>query len=173
MKSRTTLALLIAFGLILAACDGEEAELSTTTSVVTGATETPEPTDTTTTTTGAEADSTTSTSLVGETVADYEVVARLATDSGEILHVVIFPGAYTDVDLVNFVGDLKESDPDLWGLEVFDDAAGPDALAVPEGERTEEEQEILDDHHFLTLSNGDRVEFQGPFSEFGSFILAS
>lgn len=171
MKLRNLSVLLFVFGMVLVACDAEEADLSTTTSVMTGTTEVPEPDETTTTNQPAE--STTSTSLVGETVTDYEVAARLATDNGAVLHVVIPPGAYTDVDLVNFVGDLKESDPDLWGLEVFDDPAGPDALSTPEGERTEEQQDTLDDHHFLTLSNGDRVQFQGPFSEFGEFILAS
>lgn len=164
------LALMVALGLFAAACDGEGAELSTTTSVVSATTEAPEQ-DTTTTTGGS--DSTTSTTLVGETVAGHEVVARISTDDGEVLHIVIPEGAYTDVDLVNFIGDLKESDPDLWGVEVFDDPAAVDAFSVAEGDRTDEQQTILDDHHFLTLTNGDQVIFRGPFSEFGEFILGS
>ena len=172
MKLRNLTVVSLVLAMLLVACDSEEADISTTTSVMTETTEAPEPAETTTTI-EEQAESTTSTSLVGETVTNYEVAARLATDNGPVLHVVIPPGAYTDVDLVNFVGDLKEADPDLWGLEVFDDPAGPDALSTPEDERSEEQQEILEDHHFLTLSNGDRVQFQGPFSEFGEFILAS
>lgn len=170
MKSRTLLILLVALGVVATACDSDEAELSTTTSVVTGTTEVLEP-GTTTTTSGS--DSATSTTLVGETVATHEVTERISTDNGEIVYIVIPPGAYTDVDLVNFIGDLKEADPDLWGAEVFDDPAGPEALVVPEDERTEEQQETLDEHHFVSLANGDRVIFQGPFSEFGEFILGS
>lgn len=170
MKSRTLLALLAALAVVAAACDSDEAALSTTTSVLTDTTEAPERD---TTTTSDDTATTTSTTLVGETVSGHEVVARISTDNGEVLHIVIPEGAYTDVDLVNFLGDLKEADPDLWGVEVFDDPAAPEAFATPEDERTEQEQQILDDHHFVTLTNGDRVIFQGPFSEFGEFVLAS
>ena len=170
MKSRTMLALLAALAVVAAACDSDEAALSTTTSVLTETTEAPERD---TTTTVDDTDATTSTTLVGETVSGHEVVARISTDNGEVLHIVIPEGAYTDVDLVNFIGDLKEADPDLWGVEVFDDPAAAEAFATPEDERTEEEQQTLDDHHFVTLTSGDRVIFQGPFSEFGEFVLAS
>lgn len=170
MRSRTLLALLVALGLFAAACDADEAELSTTTSLLTGTTEAP---DQDTTTTSEPPEATTSTTLVGETVTSHEVVARISTDDGEVLHVVIPEGAYTDVDLINFIGDLKESDPDLWGVEVFSDPAAVEAFAIAEGDRTEEQQTALQDHHFLTLTDGDRVIFRGPFSEFGEFILAS
>lgn len=170
MKSRTLLAFLAALAVVTAACDSDEAALSTTTSVITGTTEAPE-SDTTTTTDGVDA--TTSTTLVGETVSGHEVVARISTDNGEVLHIVIPEGAYTDVDLVNFIGDLKEADPDLWGVEVFDDPDAAEAFTTPEEERTEAQAQALEDHHFVTLTNGDRVVFRGPFSEFGEFILAS
>ncbi len=126
-----------------------------------------------TTTTSEDASAATSTTLVGETVTSHEVVTRTSTDNGDVLHIVIPEGAYTDVDLVNFIGDLKEADPELWGVEVFDDAGAAEAFAVAEGERTEEQTQALADHHFLTLTDGDRVIFRGPFSEFGEFVLAS
>ncbi len=170
MKSRTLLALLVSMAVVTVACDGDEAALSTTTSVITGTTEAPEGDSTTTTEDTAAAPSTT---LVGETVTSHEVVARISTDNGDVLHIVIPEGAYTDVDLVNFIGDLKEADPELWGAEVFDDAGAAEAFAVPEDDRTDDQTQALSDHHFLTLTNGDRVIFQGPFSEFGEFVLAS
>lgn len=170
MKSRTLLALIVAMAVVVVACDGDETALSTTTSVITGTTETPER-DTTTTT--ADTSEATSTTLVGETVTSHEVVTRVSTDNGDVLHIVIPEGAYTDVDLVNFIGDLKEADPELWGVEVFDDAAAAEAFAVAEDQRTEAQSQSLDDHHFLTLTDGDRVIFRGPFSEFGEFVLAS
>lgn len=170
MKSRTLLALLVAMAVVTVACDGDETALSTTTSVITGTTESPER-DTTTTT--EDTSGATSTTLVGETVTSHEVVTRVSTDNGDVLHIVIPEGAYTDVDLVNFIGDLKEADPELWGVEVFDDAGAAEAFAVPEDERTDTQTQSLEDHHFLTLTDGDRVIFRGPFSEFGEFVLAS
>lgn len=170
MKSRTLLALLVSIAVVTVACDGDEAALSTTTSVITGTTDAPERETTTTTedTSGA-----TSTSPVGATVTSHEVVTRTSTDNGDVLHIVIPEGAYTDVDLVNFIGDLKEADPELWGVEIFDDAGAAEAFALPEDERTEAQTQSLADHHFLTLTDGDRVIFRGPFSEFGEFVLAS
>lgn len=164
--------LLASLSLSVAACDGDqEADLSTTSSVVTSTTQVVEREPTTTEVSTSE--SATSTSLVGETVTDYEVTARIPTDNGEILYVVIPTGAYTDVDLVNFIIRLKEEDPELWGIEVFDDPAAAEAYVVAEDERTEEQQALLAEHHFLTLSSGNQVDFRGPFSDLDDFILAS
>jgi hypothetical protein len=121
----------------------------------------------------SEDDGTTSTILRGETVASYDVAVRIATDNGEILYIVVPPGAYTDVDLENFLGDLLEGNPDLWGAEVFDDEDAVQAFVIPEDQRTEEQQELLDDHHFVSLIGGDTMKFQGPFAEFGEFIIGS
>jgi hypothetical protein len=169
MKSRTLILALVAFAMLVAACDGEQAELSTTSSVITGTTETP---GQVTTTTLEQATSTT-TILRGETVASYEITVRISTDNGEIFYVVIPPGAYTDVDLENFVGDLMEANPGLWGAEVFDDEAAVQAFVIPEDQRTEEQQALLDEDHFVSLIGGDTMKFQGPFAEFGEFVIGS
>ena len=87
MKSRTLLSALVAFAMLAAACDGEQAELSTTSSVITGTTETPGQVTTTT----LEQDTTTTTILRGETVASYEITVRISTDNGEIFYVVVPP----------------------------------------------------------------------------------
>lgn len=175
MKSRTLLTLLVVFGLVLAACNSDEAELSTTSSVVTGTTETPSEdlTTTTTATEDSDTDTVTSTTLRGETVASFDVVARISSDNGEILYIVIPEGAYTDVDLENFIGDLIESGEGLWGAEVFDSDEAVQAFVIPEDQRTEEQQQVLDEHHFVSLIGGDTLKFQGPFSEFGEYVLAS
>jgi hypothetical protein len=162
---------LMAVGWLSAACDSGEAELSTTSSLVTGTTETPNLATTSTLT--DDAGTTSTTVLRGETVASYDVVVRIATDNGEILYIVVPPGAYTDVDLENFLGDLLHNNPDLWGAEVFDDEDAVQAFVIPEDQRTEEQQELLDDHHFVSLIGGDTMKFQGPFAEFGEFIIGS
>ena len=169
MASRTLIFLLAALGMLAAACDSGEAELSTTSSLVTGTTETP---DQATTTTAPE-EVTTTTLLRGETVASYEIAVRISTDNGEIFYVVIPSGAYTDVDLENFVGDLLEANPGLWGAEVFDDEAAVQAFVIPEDQRTEQQQDLLDESHFVSLIGGDTVKFQGPFAEFGEFVIGS
>ncbi|MFV1961545.1 MAG: hypothetical protein ACC658_06895 [Acidimicrobiia bacterium] len=170
MKSRTLIFALVVFAVLVAACNSEEAALSTTSSLVTGTTETPGQ-DTTTTT--PEDDVTTTTVLRGQTVASYEISVRISTDNGEIFYVVIPTGAYTDVDLENFVGDLLEANPDLWGAEVFANEAAVQAFVIPEDQRTEEQQDLLDDYHFVSLIGGDTMKFQGPFAEFGEFVIGS
>lgn len=170
MASRTLIFLLVALGMLAAACDSGEAELSTTSSLVTGTTETPGQATTTTTTLE---EVTTTTPLRGETVASYEIAVRISTDNGEIFYVVIPSGAYTDVDLENFVGDLLEANPGLWGAEVFDDEEAVQAFVIPEDQRTEQQQNLLDESHFVSLIGGDTVKFQGPFAEFGEFVIGS
>lgn len=171
MKPRSSSAVLLVLALLLAACDSGEAELSTTSSLVTGTTETPA--EEATTTTGAGDGVVTETTLRGETVTSYEVTARISTDNGEILHIVIPEGAYTDVDLENFVGDLLDQNSDLWGAEVFDSEDGPAAFATPEDQRTAEQQQTLDEHHFVSLIGGDTIKYRGPFSEFGEMLIGS
>ena len=170
MKSRSLFIVVLLLGLVASACDSGAAELSTTSSLVTGTTETP--TEATSTTAAPSTESST-TEVVGETVSSAEVKVRISADNGEILYILIPEGAYTDVDLENFIGDLKEADPDLWGAEVFDDEAAIEAFVIPEDQRTTEQQELIDDHHFVSLVEGDTVKFQGPFSYFGEFIIGS
>lgn len=175
MKSRKFLALVVVLGLSAVACDSGEASLSTTSSLVTGTTATADVDASTTTTTTEEGgeDPVTSTTLIGETVTTFTVEARISSDNGEILYIVIPEGAYTDVDLENFIGDLIESDPGLWGAEVFDSEDGPQAFRIPEEQRTDEQKKTLEDHHFVSLIGGDTVKFQGPFESFGEYVIGS
>ena len=167
--------LLAVLGMALGACSDDDAELSTDSTIVTGGTNAP-----TTTTTPADEDEDTSsqgsspsTTLVGQPVTDFEVVARFPNDNGETRHYVIPNGAYTDVDLENFVIDLLEADPDLYGAEIFDDADAANAFLVDEADRTEEQDELLERHHFVTLVGRDRIVFNGPFAEFPGGAIGS
>ena len=173
MKLRHLTATLLAFGVIVVACDDGTVELSTTSSLVTGTTESPDQPASTTTLAEGDGSETTGTSLVGESVGSFEIIVRISGDNGETLHIVIPPGAYTEIDLENFIGDLKEADPELWGAEVFDDEDAIQAFVIPENQRTAEQQALVDDHHFVSLINGDTIRFQGPFSEFGEAIIGS
>ena len=172
MRNRALAPLVLALALLAVACNPEQVDLSTTSSLITGTTtEAAGSGDATTTTT--EAAGATATTLLGQTVANYEVVARISSDNGETLYILIPEGAYTDVDLEQFVGDLKESDPQLFGAEVFDDEQGVQAFPIPEAQRTEAQQQLLDEHHLISLVGGNTIVFQGPFEDLGEQVIGS
>ncbi len=163
------------FGLLilaLAACDdGETTDLSTTSSLVSSPT-TGAGGEATTTTVATGGD-TTSTTLVGQQVAGHEVVARVSDPAGETLFIVIPPGAYTDVDIENFVVGLVDSGEITYGAEIFDDNGAVDAYRKPEAERTEGETQLIDQHHFASVQNGTTVVYRGPFADSGEFVIGS
>ena len=169
-----SLALVAVLAVIGVACDGDDPELSTDSTIVTGGTDTTSPPPEGSTTTGADGGTTGSpTTLVGEAVDDHEVVNEIESDDGVERHIVIPNGAYTDVDLENFVLDLLERYPDLHGAEIFDDAAAAEAFQVPEADRTEEQSELLERHHFVSLTGRARIDFRGPFAEFPGGAIGS
>lgn len=169
-----TIALVSVLALVGVACNGDDPELSTASTIVTGATNTTTPPSDGSTPTTADGDQGASpTTLVGENVTTHEVVNEVENDDGIERHLVIPDGAYTDVDLENFVIDLLEEYPDLHNAEIFNDAAAAEAFQVPEGDRTEEQTELLEEHHFVTLTGRARIDFRGPFAEFPGGAIGS
>lgn len=164
---RITLILLAALAVFAVACDGGETALTTTSSLITGSG------DGTSTTTATVPEDQTSTTLVGQVVASYEIVAREPGTDGETVYVVIPPGTYTDVDIENFLGELYDSGTATYGAEIFDDAAAVDAYQKAEADRTPEEVGLIELHHFASLVGGTIIRFQGPFAESGEFVLGS
>ena len=170
MKTRWSAVVLVVTSLVAVSCDSGTVELSTTSSILNGPTE-PAPEASTSTSAGEGVPTTTA--LRGETVGSYEVLVRVFGDNGETFHILIPEGAYTDVDLENVIGDLIEDAPELWGAEVFDDQDALEAFVIPEDQRTDEQQALIDEHHFVSLVNGDTIRYQGPFLEFGEFVIGS
>ncbi len=172
MRSRW-IALLAVFALLVVACDGDDAELSTDSTILTGPSGTDPASEASTTTAGGSDGTSPPTTLAGEAVSGYEVVEEIENDNGIEQHIVIPNGAYTDVDLENFVIDLIEANPDLYGAEIFDDAAAATAFLVVEAERSEDEIALLERHHFVTLTGRDRIDFHGPFADFPGGAIGS
>lgn len=172
MTSRT-LALAAALVVALVACDSGDPELSTDSTIIAGGTNAPATTTTSSPGDGGSGTAGPSTTLAGQSVAGFEVVGTFPNDNGVEKHYVIPNGAYTDVDLENFVIDLIETDAGLYGAQIFDDAAAAAAFQVDEAERTEEQSALLERHHFVTLVGRDSIEFQGPFAEFPGGAIGS
>jgi len=159
--------------LVLAACDGGDAELSTDSTLISGGTNAPAATTTTTSSDGGTAGVSPTTTLAGQAVAGYNIVQRTPNDNGEAVIIVIPDGAYTDVDLENFIIDVIESNENIYGAEVFRDEAAVEAFLVDPSARTEEQNALIERHHFVTLVGRDRIEFRGPFAEFPGGAIGS
>lgn len=165
--------------LALAACtqESEDTELTITTT-----------TTTTTTTTAAQAATTTApvepetdedggdeseaTTQVGMAVEGYDIAVRSSTPEGEVLHVVIEPGTYTDIDLENFIVTTLD-ERDLAELHVYDDRDAVDAALIDAEDRTEAEQALVDDHYLVSFADGNVITFRGPFADVGAVRIGS
>jgi hypothetical protein len=178
-QSARLLVALFAAVVMVAACSPEEAELTTTTTTTSAETTTTESADDSTTTTvedegeddengGENGDAPT------PAISDYEIVVRGSATGGETLWILIEPGDYTDIDLENLIRELvDESDATLAGINVFDDRDALEAGRVAPDARTDEEQELVDDHYLVSLVDGAIIRFQGPYEEFGETAVGS
>ncbi len=166
-KKMLTLIPLAVLAVLAVACDGGEAALTTTSSLITGSG------DGSPTTTVTVPQDQTNTTLVGQVVASYEIVAREPGADGETVYVVIPAGTYTNVDIENFIGELYDSGTATYGAEIFDDAAAAGAYLKAEAERTPEEVELIEQHHLASLIGGTTIRFQGPFADAGEYVLGS
>ncbi|MDH4306240.1 MAG: hypothetical protein OEX04_02055 [Acidimicrobiia bacterium] len=171
---RRSLIVMTAACLALTACDrAAEPELTTTTS---GVPEVASSIATETTEAGPDttaAPETTPTTQARVAVDGYEVQVATTQDEGRVLWVTIAPEDYTDRDLEDFVGGVVDSEDAIWEFHVLDDVAAVDAVRVPEADRTEEEQQLVDDHYLVSVTEGNVVTFRGPFESAGSFVLGS
>lgn len=173
---------LLVLALLLGACTGDEdtVDLTTTTSTV--------PTTVgggaTTTVIGSDSEladgeedsagGTTSDVPAGEEVDDYRVMVQTAATDGDRLWILIDPGRYTSVDLENFViGLLDDAEDPIKELYLFDDAEALQAGRVSPDDRTDAERKLVDEHYLVSVTDGSKVEFQGPYSAFGGFTFGS
>ena len=172
--STVTIAVLLVFTAIGCSQDSENAELTVTTTTMSTTTTAAAPT----TTIGASSegdvteDSTGRTGEVGMAIDGYDVIARASTQEGEVLHVTIAPGNYTDVDLENFVVVTLE-ERDLAELHVYDDRAAVAASLIARESRTPDEVTSIDDHYLVSFTDGNVITFQGPFAGVGAVRIGS
>ncbi len=171
MKRAIALALIVA--IVGFGCTGDEGtvELTTTTTL---ASTIPSTTTTSTQVSGGAGDQSSTTTTPGESVTDFDVVVTNAAEGGDRLWVVVPPGNYSPVDLENFVLDiLEEREEPLLELHVYDDRVGLDAGRVDEADRTAAEQALVDRHYLISVTEGTRVEFHGPYAGEAGFTYGS
>lgn len=158
----------VATGLILAAtaCSGAE-ETTTTTMEIIEVTTTVPPTTTTTSTTLAP--------LSEPTFPEYTIARRIDSEDGRDTVVVLLdPASYTilsDVDLHDVLAEVVDRFPPVYTAHVVDSTDAAEAvLAV---EPTEEQLQVLSEHYLVSLEEGFRIVYRGPFADLGTTVLGS
>ena len=163
--------LLCGLAVVAAAC-GDSSDTTTTTAAVTTTAPTEAsglsgtgPTGTAPATTVPVGTTTTSLEF---SLPDFTIIER--TDDN-VLVVAVPPGTYSDLDLQNLVNEIIERFAPVNGLHIIDDETIADLVLADDV--TAAEQEQLDEHYFLSLEEGFRMVFLGPFSDVEDVIIGS
>jgi hypothetical protein len=134
-----------------------------------------EVTTTTTPVTTIAVTTTTLEALAGPTFPDYTIARRVGTTDGRDSVVVLLdPSSYqilSDVDLYDVVADVVDRFPPIFQAYVVDSPEAADAVLAEEP--TEEQLQILSEHYLLSLEEGFRLVYHGPFAELGTSVLGS
>lgn len=173
MKKLTVFAVAGAISLALSACNSDDAVITTTTADASQLTTTTQAAGGSTTTSGDSTGTETTEATPAEPISQYDIISRQSSEDGETLFILVPAGDYTDVSVENFLGDLLEDDPAVFGVEVFDDREAIDAALKAEDDRTAAELQAIEDHHLFSLNSGSQVQFKGPMSGFDDFVIGS
>ncbi len=174
MRSFRGLTLLLVLVLAAYGCSGDDSEETTTT--LPGETITTLPAaGTTVPEADLQASSTTTSTLIPSTgLPAFTIVTREATEYGDRVVILLDPDSYTlltDIDLQNVLTEVVEEHPPVYEAYVVDTQAAADAVLVesPDADQLAE----LAQHHLVTLEEGFRMRFTGPFADTGVVILGS
>lgn len=156
--------LILVLGLIATACNrGDDAELTTTTTVSSSL-----PQTSTTTNTDSGPDGETTTTMATGAPPEYQIIAG---NSGEGEYVVLIdPGAYSEQDLRNIMEVMVDEYAPVT-VHLIDSEEASEL--VLKDEVTEAEQGILDAHYFARIVDGTTLEFLGPFSDLDPVYIGS
>ena len=182
MKSRARYLLLtIVAALVVAGCNGDTVEGTTTTlgEVTTTSIGSIQPaggvtSSTVLPTTSSTSTTTSSTAPPPPLEPQWSIVERIEGEDGATVTVLLDPESYerlTDIDLQNIIEDVIEMFPPIYEVHLVD---SEEAAAVVLSDVIDtNDQAILGDHYFVRLEEGFRLVFVGPFSDFGITILGS
>jgi hypothetical protein len=142
--------------------------------------------DTTTTTTEALVEITTvppvETTITTTTLAplsapsfpSYSIVQRREDSNGDTVVVLLDPTSYeilSDVDLYDVLVDVVERFPPIVEAHVVDSPAAAQAVLVEEP--SDEQLQTLGEHYLVSLEEGFRIVYRGPFADLGTSVLGS
>lgn len=151
-----------------AACTiGETDTTTTTTEALVEVTTTLPPEETTTTTTTLAA-------LSDPSFPSYSIVQRQEESSGDIVVVLLDPTSYdvlSDVDLYDVLAEVVERFPPIFEAHVVDSSAAANVVLV--AEPTDEQLQILGEHYLVSLEEGFRIVYRGPWADLGTSVLGS
>ena len=173
MRSTRGLAFLLVLVVVACGCSGNDSEETTTT--LPSETITTLPAADTTAAVTLDEGSTTTSSLVPSTgMPAFTIVTREATDDGDRVVILLDPDSYeslSDIDLQNVLTEVVEEHPPVYEAYVVDSEAAAEAVLVdsPDADQLAE----LAQHHLVTLEEGFRMRFTGPFASTGVVILGS
>jgi len=129
------------------------------------------------TTTAPVETSTTSTTL--EPLTDpsfpaYSIVQRIPGSDGDTVIILLDTESYevlSDVDLYDVMFDVVDRFPPIVAAYIVDSVAAAEAVLADEP--TEEQVQTLSEHYFLSLEDGFRLVYRGPFGDLGASVLGS
>lgn len=105
---------------------------------------------------------------------EYRIVSREATDSGDIVVVLLDSTTYeslSDLDIHNVMSDLVEDFAPVYEAHIVESQVAADALFVEDP--TVEQQTALDTAYIARLEEGFRIVYVGRFDSLGVTILGS
>lgn len=152
---------------LAAACSIGSTESTTTTTEALVELTTTEPVELTTT-------STTLAPLSEPSFPAYSIVQRIPGSDGDTVVVLLDKTSYsilTDVDLYDVIADVVDRFPPIVAAHVVDSPAA--AEAVLSEEPTDEQVQTLGEHYFLSLEDGFRLVYRGPYADLGASVLGS
>jgi len=167
------ISLVVAMGLVAAACTGSGSVDATSTSATAPVTP---PTSAETTTTAAVSTTTTTIRAAKPiTPPQYRIVERTKTDSpGDSVVVLLDDTSYeslTDLDLYDIIAEVVELFPPISEVHVVDDMSAANTVTDPEASAAE--MQAIESNYLARLDDGFTITFLGPFATSGSAVLGS
>jgi len=167
------LSLLVAGGLVVAACTGSGSVDTSSTST----TEASAPSSTTEVSTTVSVETTTTTSTPANPISppEYRIVERTKTDApGDTVVVLLDDTSYeslTDIDLFDIIAEVVELFPPISEIHVVDSFVAANTVTNPEA--TSEDMQAIEANYLARLENGFTITYLGPFASSGSAELGS
>lgn len=108
-----------------------------------------------------------------EELPSYSIVRREGAEGGDRLVILLEDYQYTDRILEELIFEITEVYSPVLEAYLIDDDAAADLVLLDEAGLSDEERNLIADHLFVSLTEGNLVTFQGPFADMGEFRLGS